>query len=383
MVLVKTQLSFVTSLHTLFLVTGRMKRRQVGSPQGRATKALVAAEYSPIRSTMSFPTQMVPQVRSHHRAADRSNPIQVHFGYSVPGPGVYLQVSDTRIAEHVRALDDENTVAHSDGRNGTGLYFSLYTGQLGVGTKVSSKTMVTYLKRFRVSGEDISALPLLVPRDAAPAGVRNACAVCRAPSSQRCFQCQEEHYCSDKCQTQNYAIHQIFCSMKVPSTASMHLDPPKVKALLFPENGKPLFVLLPLILTGGDRNQSDSCNVDMRGITNEFHFGSCLRRELYKSRNFHVVHKVNFLHDPTTKANQCIHRIVQAKFPRINTPYWRGNVMILKRGRRRKFADLSKSDLSEVVDLLIKHTLVGLDCAAAGVDSSAANHHGRTNQHTV
>eukprot|EP00956_Cyclotella_meneghiniana_P024699 scaffold49972_cov23-Cyclotella_meneghiniana.AAC.1 len=44
--------------------------------------------------------------------------------------------------------------------DGVGSYFDLHTGSHGFGMKVDHDTMATYLKRFGVSEEKISELPL-------------------------------------------------------------------------------------------------------------------------------------------------------------------------------------------------------------------------------
>lgn len=314
------------------------------------------------------------------------DPISVAYGYDGV-TGVFLSVTDKRLAYNPDSSKKVNAVTESVGvGDGGGSYFSLHTGTHGFGTKVDDETMATFLKRYGVTAERISELPLKISavdwtsvepgNSTRVVGSTKVCTSCRCKTSscKDCTMCSNVPYCAKECQKKDWHIHKIFCGLHgqeplPPSNGTFIV----VKAFLFPADSEtPVFVNLPLEQV--DRDAYDVTSTSKRLNCNEFISGATdsIRSDLFTDaairslpQAYHVIYKSDFGKDDT-EINKCVLKLfkkyekktVSVSVPK--DPHWRNNILVVKVKPgdigNKSYQDISIADATEVVKFLYKYT---------------------------
>ena len=85
-------------------------------------------------------------------------PIMITYGYNKDDDkGIFLTVSDQRLACDATALEEVNRVLQRFDNTKSGAYLKLYTGTASdSGIKVSVDTITTYMRRYGVPREHIN-----------------------------------------------------------------------------------------------------------------------------------------------------------------------------------------------------------------------------------
>ncbi|CAB9511323.1 MYND finger [Seminavis robusta] len=313
-------------------------------------------------------------------------PLSVAFGHDT-ATGVFLSVSDEDLRYSPIATRQVNNVAEAIGvGDGGGSYVDLHTGPVGFGVKVDDATMKTYLERFGASEDEISMLPLKLPRPTRVPFRGTVCMVCRNPTRKECSICAEVHYCSQDCQRHDWPVHKIFCKLQVePADAVSSSSQMKfTKAVLFPEQGdSPTFVYLPVewqrdggywrvitseFIAGGF---PDNCRSDTT-------YGHCEDLEYV----FQILWGKNTAEDGQSKENMCLQR-VQKKYLKTKEDclrikgiktldrqvFWRNNILVVKFPKPSnslydltpdRYEDVSLSDIPDIVEFVVKSSLMYL-----------------------
>ena len=312
--------------------------------------------------------------------------ISIAYGdQELGGPkSVFLSVTDKRLEWNDKNTKQVNKVTESIGiQDGSGSYLNLYTGQYGIGVKVDDQTMVVFLKRFGVTDDQISNLPLKIPfNDATPkskqkrVGSSRVCNFCKTKNTtcQDCMKCKSVHYCSKDCQRSDWKIHKLFCGLRcddlsTKDSTSSTMD--TVKAFLLPEGSdSPTMIHLPLknITSSEGRYEKLYFNGFIDGFTNR------IRSDLFTDssiRNLPHAYHLIFKDDVSeSQENQCILRLFQItakkqgakskKYPVVKS-HWKDNVIIVKAipsttADPGKYQDISIADATEAVKFLYKYT---------------------------
>ena len=323
------------------------------------------------------------------------DPISVAYGYGITG--VFLSVFDKRLEYDPISSREVNAVAESIGvGDGGGSYFDLHTGSHGFGIKVDHDTMATYLKRFGVSEEKISELPLTLTgvgywtsvkpgTSTKKVGSSKICTNCRV-KSRSCKDCKECHklvpYCSKECQKKDWRIHKLFCGLHEQEVSNgVKLSSKSVRAFLFPEDAEmPKLIHLPLVRVGADQGDITSSSFYLKLNLEEFIQGptDSIRSDFFTDESirslpkaYHVICKDGFGSDGS-KMNLCVLKLFQ-KYEKIHggcsqepcDPHWRNNIIVVKAepvvagwGSTQLDTiceDISIADATEVVKFLYTH----------------------------
>ena len=315
------------------------------------------------------------------------DPISVAYGYDGM-TDVFLSVFDKRLAYNSDSTDKVNAVTESIGNgDGGGSYFDLHTGSYGFGKKVDDNTMATFLKRYGVSVDKISELPLNITdvnwsniepgTSTSAVGSWKVCTNCRVKSGscKDCSVCSIVPYCTKECQRKDWRIHKHFCGLHVQLPLSHNEGAAEaVKAFLLPESSEtPMFVNLPLVRVEGDEDDITStsykelnCHEFITDVTGEIRsdmFTDMSIRSLPQAYN--VIYKMDFL-DDGSKKNLCILNLFKKYEKKTGSvvepkdPYWRNNILVVKAKpggtETNSYQDMSIADATEVVKFLYKCT---------------------------
>jgi hypothetical protein len=154
-----------------------------------------------------------------------------------PVTGVFLSVSDKRLAVDSNASDEVNLVAQQIGvQDGSGNYFDLHTGKQGFGFQVSNAVMRVLLARYRVPEDKINFVfqeaSLMDPN----------CRACKFESAKKCAKCKTVQYCGRACQVKDWPIHKYVCE-SLPFPEKKPSSSPAVYCFFMPENGDKIQVI--------------------------------------------------------------------------------------------------------------------------------------------
>ena len=315
------------------------------------------------------------------------DPISVVYGYDGMA-GVFLSVIDKRLAHNLDSSDEVNAVAESIGvGDGGGSYLNLHTGRHGFGTKVDDNTMAAFLKRYDVTADRISELPLRITdviwqyvepgTSTREVGSMKVCTSCRAKtrSCKDCAKCRTVPYCGKECQKKDWGIHNIFCGLHGQSPLPPNNSAAAfVKAFLFPESSEvPVFVNLPLVHVEGDEDDVTSrsfiklnCDEFITGSTDKIQsdrFTDLSIRSLPQA--YHMICKSDSRIDGS-EINKCVLNLFKKYEKKSGSmsvptdPFWRNNILVVKAEpeglETDSYQDISIADATEVVKFLYKYT---------------------------
>ena len=301
----------------------------------------------------------------------KGDPISIAYGDS-ESSGVFLSVYDQRLRYDGNSTSNVNAVTEKIGvHDGGGSYFDLHTGAYGFGIRVDDETMTTYLKRFGVTDDCISALPLKssfnphTQLQHHKVGSKRLCNSCRNESKCKdCANCSGVPYCSKSCQKLDWPLHKLFCGLRCKNSPNKD-STTTVEAFLLPERSdKPIIVQLPL--TSGNRVD---CSGFIKGFTDK------LRSDLFTDDSirslphaYHVICKDDANVDGHSRQNKCILNLFTIRSKQQGSPsasllesFWRGDVLILKAESTSTadsgtYQDIMLADATEAVKFLYTYT---------------------------
>lgn len=304
------------------------------------------------------------------------DPISVAFGSDTVA-GVFLSVFDRRLEYDPSSTPEVNAVTEKIGvRDGGGSYFDLHTGDFGFGIKVDDVTMATYLKRFGVTDEQISSLPLTLPFTPSPpqfqkkrVGSEKLCTTCgKKVLCKDCSLCKQVPYCSRSCQRKDWPLHKLFCGLQVEEEIVSNNEDntcttEKVNVFLLPEDSdKPKLISVQCI-DGSDVNYNGFSGILTDKIRSDLFTDDHIRNLKHA---YHVIFRDNFMGDGS-KQNKSVQKLFQIKSKQngaVQAPtgsHWKGDLLICKAEATSapesgKCLDITPADATEVVNFLYSYT---------------------------
>eukprot|EP00923_Selenidium_pygospionis_P009903 GHVN01017085.1.p1 GENE.GHVN01017085.1~~GHVN01017085.1.p1 ORF type:complete len:319 (+),score=31.93 GHVN01017085.1:254-1210(+) len=297
------------------------------------------------------------------------DPIHVTYGHDELA-GVFLSVFDERISWSETATKEVNDVTHKVGLgDGGGSYFDLHTGTMGFGVKVDEETMATYLRRYGVTDDKIiSQLPLNLKST-----LKGRCLNCKTGRF-KCSSCGVMKYCSKNCQTEDWALHKLFCNAKKKPSSDGSWGgenagdparrPRSVQAYFFPEESREVeLVWLPCKYEeAADDDDFGYWDLD----TSEYvHFRGVIRSNLYPDQDtslncsYKLFHEDGFLINGRSKVNECMKRIITKKvgLGDLSNTHWKGNLLLVKAdkqpdGENDQYENITVQDIPDAIKFI-------------------------------
>lgn len=140
--------------------------------------------------------------------------IRIAWGYDDALQGYFFTVYDDRLKWQKGQSSEVDKVTEKVSMDGGGNYFDLNTYPTGgFGTRVSEKTMFTFMRRYGINPGKIKSSDGGMGGEA---GDVKECAhsECRMPEAvlKRCAKCKNVWYCSRECQTADWSSHKVICT---------------------------------------------------------------------------------------------------------------------------------------------------------------------------
>ena len=279
--------------------------------------------------------------------------------------GIFLSVIDSNLAHDTEADDHVNAAIAGLGiTSKAGSYLNLYTGEQGIGLKVTQKTMIVFLKRYGAAEDQIQTL---VDANKSTEPAQYKCLVCQRLTSKSCPSCKTVYYCHFDCQVSDWAVQQAFCKL-LPLLPAPKDSFKRVRGVLFPENSTlPQIIYIPI-----DYNYLSGRFVEVPG------FGTWIKEPIHS-----LAMKVNTLKNDTfldnsiqisfqgdcddadedskdtSLANQSITKLTNGK----QKHNWSGPVIACKRkgiyseeSTDLPFIDIEIADFSDIRDFFLAYS---------------------------